>query len=42
VTLGRERLDQVEVASGVLPGEAVILGPPPGLADRLLVRIKGK
>jgi RND family efflux transporter MFP subunit len=42
VTLGRERLDQVEVAGGVLPGEAVILGPPPGLADRLLVRIKGK
>jgi HlyD family secretion protein len=42
VTLGRERLDQVEVASGVLPGEAVILGPPPGLADQLLVRIKGK
>jgi RND family efflux transporter MFP subunit len=42
VTLGRERLDQVEVANGVLPGEAVILGPPPGLADQLLVRIKGK
>jgi RND family efflux transporter MFP subunit len=42
VTLGRERLDQVEVAGGVLPGEAVILGPPPGLADQLLVRIKGK
>jgi len=42
VTLGRERLDQVEVASGVLPGETVILGPPPGLTDRTLVRIKGK
>ena len=42
VTLGRERLDQIEVASGVLPGETVILGPPPGLTDRTLVRIKGK
>ena len=42
VTLGRERLDQVEVASGVLPGETVILGPPPGLTDRSLVRVKGK
>ncbi len=42
VTLGRERLDQVEVASGVLPGETVVLAPPPGLANQALVRIKGK
>ena len=42
VTLGRERIDQVEVKSGVLPGETVILGPPPALADGTLVRVKGK
>ena len=42
VTLGRERLDQVEIASGVLPGEAVIVGPPPGLTDRAPVRVKGR
>jgi RND family efflux transporter MFP subunit len=42
ITLGRERLDQIEVASGALPGETVILAPPPGLTDRTLVRIKGK
>jgi len=42
VTLGRERLDQIEVASGVVPGEALILNPPAGLADRSLVRVKGK
>jgi RND family efflux transporter MFP subunit len=42
VTLGRERLDQVEVVSGVLPGETVVLGPPPGLALQTLVRVKGK
>src|SRR5581483_6966795 len=42
VTLGRERLDQVEVMRGVVPGEAVILGPPPSLPDRAQVRVKGK
>ncbi|HEX7140230.1 MAG TPA: efflux RND transporter periplasmic adaptor subunit [Vicinamibacterales bacterium] len=42
VTLGRDRLDQVEVASGVLPGETVIVGPPPGLTDQALVRVKGR
>jgi len=42
VTLGRDRLDQVEVASGVLPGEAVIVGPPPGLTDPAPVRVKGR
>ena len=42
VTLGRDRLDQVEVRSGIVPGEALILNPPAGLADRGLVRLKGK
>jgi RND family efflux transporter MFP subunit len=41
VTLGAERIDQVEVRSGVSPGDAVILNPPPGLTDRMLVRVKG-
>jgi len=42
VTLGQERIDQVEVKSGVVPGETLILNPPAALADRALVRIKGK
>ena len=42
VVLGRQRLDQVEVRSGVVPGDALILNPPPGLADRGFVRLKGK
>ena len=41
VTLGAERLDQVEVRSGVVPGEALILNPPTGLTDGMLVRVKG-
>jgi HlyD family secretion protein len=41
VTLGADRLDQVEVRSGVVPGEALILNPPAGLTDRMLVRVKG-
>jgi len=41
VTLGAERLDLIEVRSGVVPGDAVILNPPPALADRSLVRVKG-
>jgi len=41
VTLGAERLDQVEVKSGVLPGEALIVNAPPALADKARVRIKG-
>ena len=42
VTLGRERIDQVEVTSGALPGESVILNAPAGLTDGALVRIKAK
>ena len=41
VVLGADRLDQVEVRTGLAPGEAVILNPPPGLTDRQRVRIKG-
>jgi RND family efflux transporter MFP subunit len=41
VTLGAERLDQIEVRSGVVPGEAVIVNPPAGLIDRGVVRVKG-
>ena len=41
VTLGADRLDQIEVRSGVMSGDAVILNPPAGLADRALVRVKG-
>ena len=41
VTLGAERLDQVEVRSGVVPGEGVIMNPPQGLADGGPVRVKG-
>src|SRR3989475_1217052 len=42
VTLGQERIDQIDVKSGVVPGETLILNPPAGLADRALVRVKGK
>jgi RND family efflux transporter MFP subunit len=41
LTLGSDRIDQVEVRSGLAPGEAVILNPPAGLADGALVRVKG-
>jgi RND family efflux transporter MFP subunit len=41
VTLGAERIDQIEVRSGVVPGEALIVNPPAGLTDRMLVRVKG-
>jgi len=41
VTLGKDRIDQVEVRSGVAPGEAVVLNPPPTLTDHGRIRIKG-
>ena len=41
VTLGPERLDQVEVRSGIAAGDTVILNPPAALTDRTLVRVKG-
>ena len=41
VTLGAERIDQIEVRSGVVPGDALIVNPPAGLTDRMLVRVKG-
>src|SRR5437773_4783200 len=40
VTLGPERIDQIEVRSGVAPGEAVILNAPATLTDRARVRVK--
>jgi len=40
VRLGAERLDQVEVVSGVMPGEAVVVGPPGVLRDGALVRVR--
>ena len=40
IVIGADRLDQVEVRSGLVPGEAVILGAPAGLADRGRVRVK--
>jgi len=41
VTLGADRLDQVEVKSGVVPGEMIVVNPPAGLVDRGPVRVKG-
>ena len=41
VTVGPARLDQIEVRSGVAPGEAVVLNPPATLVDRGVVRVKG-
>ena len=41
IVVGPARLDQVEVRSGVAPGEAVVLNPPAGLTDRGVVRVKG-
>jgi RND family efflux transporter MFP subunit len=41
VILGKERIDQIEIKSGVAPGEAVVLNPPPALTDHGRVRVKG-
>jgi HlyD family secretion protein len=41
VALGPDRIDQVEVRSGLSPGEAVVLNPPADLADGGRVRVKG-
>src|SRR3989475_3883780 len=40
VAVGPGRIDQVEVRSGVAPGESVILSPPPTLTDHGRVRVK--
>ena len=41
VTPGLDRLDQIEVTSGLAPGETVIVNPPAGLTDGARVRVKG-
>jgi RND family efflux transporter MFP subunit len=41
VTLGTERLDQVEITRGLAPGEAVVLNPPATLMDGERVRVSG-
>jgi len=41
VTLGPDRLDQIEVKSGLVPGEPVVVNPPGGLTDGAVVRVKG-
>ena len=41
VKVGADRVDQIEVKGGLLPGETVILNPPGGLVDRAPVRVKG-
>src|SRR5262249_27266380 len=41
VTLGPDRLDQVEVKNGVMAGEAVIVNAPATLTDHAVVRVKG-
>jgi RND family efflux transporter MFP subunit len=40
VALGAERIDQIEVKSGVMPGETVIINAPVGLTDRGRVRVR--
>jgi RND family efflux transporter MFP subunit len=40
VVLCADRLDQVEVRSGVAPGEVVIVNPPAGLRDHAVVRVR--
>ena len=42
VTLGADRIDQVEVRTGLVPGEAVIVGVPAGLSDGARVRVNGQ
>lgn len=42
VVVGAERIDQVEIRSGVVAGETVIVNPPAGLTDRARVRVRGR
>ena len=41
VVLGPERLDQVEIKNGLVPGEAVILNAPETVESGGHVRVKG-
>jgi len=40
VVVGPERLDRIEVRSGLAPGEAVVLAPAPGLGERVRVKVR--
>jgi hypothetical protein len=40
IALGAERINDVEIRSGVVPGDAVIIDPPPSLADGGRVKVK--
>jgi HlyD family secretion protein len=40
VVLGVDRIDQIEVKSGVVPGDAVILNAPAELTNRAVVRMR--
>jgi hypothetical protein len=42
VVLGADRIDQVEVRTGLAPGEAVILNRPESVRDRARVRIRAQ
>ena len=41
VDVGPSRGDQVEIRSGLLGGESLVLGAPPGLKDGTRVRVRG-
>ena len=41
VTVGADRLDDVEIRAGVMPGDAVVLNPPATLEERSRVRVRG-
>jgi len=40
IVRGPDRIDQIEIRSGLAPGEAVVLTPPAGLTDGMRVRVK--
>jgi multidrug efflux pump subunit AcrA (membrane-fusion protein) len=42
VTLGADRIDQMEVRFGLVPGETVIVGAPAGLTDGARVKVRGE
>jgi hypothetical protein len=40
VTLGAERLDMIEVKSGIAAGDAIVLAPPETLTDGAIIKVK--